>query len=318
MTRPKPTVHFVYCKPKWGSTLLRIFQLSEIVAKYLGDECEVRLTRLPRQALPGAQWLWAKAQPNGGVYFFGKACLSRIDPAAFDVIRRKATAICFDHVDGDLRESPIAGCDLHICTSYAQATAVERLTATGAMGAGQPFVLLHNNDTRLPDPPHERLNELRTLYVGLQRNLLLPSEFSGLVDVFDLSDGTPFESILPKFSQYNFHYAVRPPRDPSTEIYKPFLKGFVASKCGANVIAHRETEDVIHFLGDDYPYLVDTVSSDSVGAAFARAQHDFGGADWARALDVVSSMKADVAPQGIANRFLEMIEMLGIVARKAR
>lgn len=313
--RAVPTIHFVYRKPKWGSTVLRAFQLSAIVRRHLHDTCEVRLQRLPDRRIPGAQWLWAKRQPAGGVYFFSKSCLSKLDSAALNSLRRKAAAICFDHVDADLRDAPPQGCDLHVCTSFAQEAAARRLISDGRMGPGDPFVLLHNNDLRLEDIHPGKRDRLRTLYVGLRQNLLLPDNLTAKVDVFDLGAGLGFDSVLPHLPDYNLHYCVRPPRDTASELYKPFLKGFVAARCQANVIVHRETEDAERFLGADYPYMVDDLSAAGVGAALSRAEDDFGGPEWVRALDVMAAVEAQVSPPAIAARFQEMLRTLGVLTR---
>lgn len=299
----KAIVCFVYRKPKWGSTILRVFQLSKIVNRYLGEECEVRLHRLPSLSIPGAQYLWAKAMPAEAHYFFSKSCLPKLSEAALDLIRRKAATVCFDHVDGDLRTAPRSGCDFHICTSYAQEDAVKRLTTSGEIGPGEPLVILHNNDLRFEDLPPAPQTAFRTLYLGLGQNLVLPDSLRPEVDVYDLGAGVAFEDVIPKLPDYTFHYGVRPPPTPGLEVYKPFLKGFLAAKFGANIAVHRDTDDAARFLGSDYPYLVDDFLPETVGKVLMRARDGFGGPEWCNGVEIMRELAQKVTSKAIAMQF---------------
>lgn len=168
-------------------------------------------------------------------------------------------------------------------------------------------MLLHNVDTRLNTIPTMNLGELRTLYVGQGQNLMLPDYLIDRVDIFDLEAGAKFTKILPRFGEYNLHYCVRPERDVRTEIYKPFTKGFLAAKCCSNVIAFSGTEDTITFLGADYPYLVNELSNKNIEEALDKAEYDFGGSEWLRALDVMKEIEMKVSPNAIASSFRDLV-----------
>lgn len=304
---PPETIHFVYRKPKWGSTIMRIFQLSDAVSHNRGGRETVRLTRMPDFGVPGEQYVWAKSQPNGGVYFFSKSCLSKVKEGTLRILRRKGGKICFDLVDQDLLDMPKIAPDLYVCTSFAQKKAVERLIAAGQMAQSETYMLLHNNDVRLDGFSARQLAKLRPIYVGMAHNLLLPQSIANQITIRELDDTLTFEDVIPELPDHNFHFAVRPGRKAGSEIYKPFLKGFVAAACQSNIMVLRETDDAEVFLGENYPYLVETPEASACAEVLKRAEDDFGGPEWMEAIDRMSGIKDQVSPGAVARKFEEMV-----------
>ena len=100
--------------------------------------------------------------------------MSKLNDTTLDTLRKKGGAICFDLVEQNLLDTPKSGADLHICTSYAQETAVKRLVASNQMGPGETFILLHNNDLKLNGFAPKPHADLKLVYVGLGQNLRLP------------------------------------------------------------------------------------------------------------------------------------------------
>ena len=79
----------------------------------------------------------------------------------------------------------------------------------------------------------------------------------------------------------NVHYAVRNRRP--IDGFKPFLKGFTAAQCHANIIVPKTEGDAIYYLGSDYPYLLE---DDGLGSV----------------LEMIERVKASFGQRGVASR----------------
>ena len=90
--------------------------------------------------------------------------------------------------------------------------------------------------------------------------------------------------------------------------WKPFLKGFVAARCGAPVIVTAEDGDAAHYLGDDYPFYARSLAAADLEMALATAAAGFGGPDWARARDIMAQVAARSTDAQVCAEFRLMIE----------
>ena len=90
--------------------------------------------------------------------------------------------------------------------------------------------------------------------------------------------------------------------------WKPFLKGFVAARCGAPVIVTAEDGDAAHYLGDDYPFYARSLAAADLEMALATAAAGFGGPDWARARDIMAQVAARSTDAHVCAEFRLMIE----------
>jgi hypothetical protein len=90
--------------------------------------------------------------------------------------------------------------------------------------------------------------------------------------------------------------------------WKPFLKGFVAARCGAVVIVTADDGDAPHYLGDDYPFYSRSPSPVDLEMALATAAAAFGGPDWQRARDIMAQVAARSSDAQVCAEFRAMIE----------
>ena len=114
-------------------------------------------------------------------------------------------------------------------------------------------------------------------------------------------------SWLDLLPNYNCHWIVRQFR-PWDSSFKPFLKGFLAARCGAPVIVTAEDGDAGHYLGDDYPFYARSLAAADLEMALAIAAAGFGGPDWGRARDIMAQVAARSSDAQVCAEFRLMIE----------
>lgn len=311
MRRARQKIWFVYRQAQLhrGSVVMRAHQLCEVARAHLGGMYEFDLLRMPSN--PALQRLWVAARPRGGIYFVTKACTRKLKPENALRLQSKADGVCFDHVDSDLRAIRTAGADIHLCCSYGQLRAFERLQRSGADLPGKAMLLLHNADARLYGKDFPGVDRFSPVYCGTERVGHLPPEVRARISLLDASDAGKFGAALERLPGYNFHYCLRSDDDPEDELHKPFTKGFTAAVCRSNVLAHRDTTDVIEFLGEDYPFLVDSLAQDEVVGMLDRAAAAFAGPEWQLGLDRMEEVAERISPRAIAAQIETVLKELG-------
>ena len=90
--------------------------------------------------------------------------------------------------------------------------------------------------------------------------------------------------------------------------WKPFLKGFLAARCGAPVIVAADDGDAGYYLGDDYPFYARSLAAADLEMAMATAAAGFGGPDWARARDIMAQVAARSSDAHVCAEFRLMVE----------
>ena len=106
--------------------------------------------------------------------------------------------------------------------------------------------------------------------------------------------------------RYNCHWIVRNARP--WDSWKPFLKGFVAARCGSPVIVVEGDGDAAHYLGDDYPFYARSLAAADLELALATTAAAFGGPDWDRARDVMAQVAVRSTDAHVCAEFRLMIE----------
>lgn len=313
MGRKRQTVWFVYRKARInrGSMIMRAHQLCALAQQHLDEDYDFRLLRMPGQSTPGLQSLWARTRPRGGIYFMTKVCTRALTTENALRLQAKADGVIFDHVDSDLRDIRIPGADVHLCCSYDMLAALKARQIRESI-PGKPMLLLHNADARLYDQSFPGTDHFSPVYCGTESLGHLPDPIRARMDILDGSGVASMEEAIRRLPNYNFHYCLRSDDNPDDELYKPFTKGFTAAVCRSNVMAHRETSDVVEFLGEDYPYLVSSLSDQEVLDTLDRASLGFGGADWQRGMEVMRSVEDRISPSAIAAQIKSILRELGV------
>lgn len=284
---------------------MRSVQLKQVIGAHLPENIDLGVIAYePRHRTQF--WLWL-ARQKPAIFIILKNAAYAMPPEVLDWLRAKAIAVGVDHIDGDLSRIDLAPYDFHISASHAGQSALHAIPSLSRAYSG---CLLHHADPRLARLSFAATPAFQALYLGLPENALLPDSLSPEVSVMPIRTTSDMQSHLPRLPQFNFHFAVRPTSDAQTLLraYKPFTKGFTAASCHSNILINRDVDDAVHFLGEDYPYLVASPALADVIAGFERAREGFGSPEWLAALDRMRAMQAAVSPKALARQFQTIIE----------
>ncbi|TQE93408.1 MAG: DUF616 domain-containing protein, partial [Spiribacter salinus] len=243
-----------------GSTVLRGQQLSELVkARYEGER-DVRYVSDPSEL-------------HDEVVILTKGVLKATSPEALRDLRRHNIVVA-DFVDEPPRRDLIPEIDMLMASSLCGYR--DYLTMFPDVPA---FHVTHHVDTRIPRREEAPDDRFRAGYFGELVNTIRDERIEAVVDFNLVDTSRPNEDWIGSLEGYNFHYAFRRVRD--IDGAKPFLKGFVAAHCGANMMIQRSAGDAMFYLGADYPYLMpDEAGPEEIAVALEEAQESVGGPDW--------------------------------------
>ncbi len=114
---------------------------------------------------------------------------------------------------------------------------------------------------------------------------------------------------MKKINGYNCHYAIRNKR--KLDGFKPFLKGFVAAHCNANICIQRNESDAIYYLNGDYPFLVSEDANESeILDMLHRIKDSYGSGEWKYGLEVMRHVKEMSSDDFILNEFIDVIDSI--------
>ena len=292
--RARAPLTFVYSTklPNSTTTLLRGKQLSEIVAAHYGDLYDVSY-------VPDID------APRDQVVLVTKEALWHNKTPKLEALKARNLAMIGSWEDGqpDPEKTPLL--DAMMTLSIRGMLDVNR---------GWPnvpaFHVTHNVNSAVPflTPPMDRL---RTGYFGDLPNTVRPESLADDVDLVNAdSIGLRAKGIstdwLQALPHYNCHWIVRNRRP--LDGWKPFLKGFVAARCGAVVIVTRDDQNAAHYLGDDYPFYAESVGAADLEMAWANAASAFGGPEWRFAQDIMRQVGERSADSQVAAEFKAMMD----------
>ncbi len=310
----KQKIFFVYRKSmkNVGSTVMRVNQLMRIAQTNLRSKYEFAMLRMPNKNIPLMQQAWVLRQPRGAVYFFSKKTLKSLTQENALRLQAKSAGICFDYVDTDMREIYKTGVDIHLSCSYSQKKILDELKQKDSTINGKVMMLLHNADERLYQLKQIPQKRLRMAYLGTRSVSVFSDEIESRMDVLDASTPMKMAENLHGLGNYNFHYAIRGPEPDGVLVRRPFTKGFTAAVMNANIIANRSVEDVMDFLGEDYPYLVNSTDESEILEMLDNAEESFGSKVWFDALDIMNSVADRISPKSIAGQIESILDELGV------
>ncbi|MDN4598390.1 hypothetical protein [Leifsonia virtsii] len=268
-----------------GSTVMRGFQLADIAREHL-----------PRRRV-SVRPLGSTAR-NSDV-FLTKGAVNMATPEQLDLLVRSGNRLLFDPVDELPPWTTARFADVLVASSH---TAFEHYSR--AFPATRVALVDHHVDPRLPTSPAPP-SRFRAGYFGERVNAVLTPRIEERVDVVAIDTSRHDDAWLSGLGRYSFHYAVRQQR--ALDHFKPFLKGFTAAHCGAPVLIQRDQEEAVRWLGADYPYLLDDTNEETILSALARAESEFGGPRWLRALSVMEGIRARTSPERIASELAAAI-----------
>lgn len=285
----KLPVAFLYSTktPNSAVTVLRGKQLSEMVSEAHSDVYEISYVS-DIEALRNC------------VVIVTKEALLHNTAEALCRLRSRNIAVIGAWEDGIPEREKVAHLDAHMTLSIPQMLELNQLyPKTPAF-----HVTHHVNRQVLPSAPP--MDRLRTGYFGASFNTVRPDSLSSVVDIVGLNAMRVDDDWLTKLPNYNCHWIVR--NRQRWDGWKPFLKGFVAARCGAVVIVTRDDSNAPYYLGDDYPFYAESVEPKELEMAWIRVAAAFGGADWRLANDIMKQVAARSTEAQVCIEFKSMLD----------
>lgn len=262
-----------------GSTLMRGRQLAEIVRTHLGERYDVEVGASP--------------DVRDAIVVLTKGRLKKISEYDMQRVARAAAATIADFVDDPVRQSLVEFLDALWASSIGglKAALVARpLIATD--------LVTHHVDPRIPR--REPAESFAAAYFGEPTNAVLPAALKRAVTMVpvDTKEQRSGDGWIAELGRFSLHYAVRPSLPPG--IHKPFLKGFVAARSGANIMVDRFDGDALAYLGDDYPYLLADNAPATILAGVEFARQSFGSPTWREGLEIMRHVGTLCTPERVA------------------
>lgn len=276
-----------------ASTFLRAGQLAELVA----------------EELPGAYdiaWTTDAAGTRDSLVLLTKWALQTRSPEEIARIRARNIAVVGMWDDLIPDAGRMAAIDASMSLSYAQTLELARTWP------GTPAFYVPHHVNRLIRPPRvpgtPPMDRLRTGYFGELANTVRPPSLGGLVELVGINTSRRDEGWIDRLPEFNAHWIIRQRRE--IDGAKPFLKGFLAARCGAVVVTARETDDALLYLGDDYPFFVRSLETTDLEAMMLDMVAAFGGPDWRLAQGIMAEVRARSSDAVVAAEFRAMVETI--------
>ncbi len=254
-----------------GSTVLRGRQTAALLRAHLDGSRDV-------------QWRCDRAFRDC-IVILTKGLLKVTTPEELENLRRHNILIG-DFVDDPLRPDLLDHLDILIASS---------LCGLRHMMRAAPKLpcchITHHVDIRLPTQIKAPDDTMRAGYFGELANTIHTDRLAEKIAFHAVSTARQSNSWIKKLSEYNLHYAARQMQDHDG--FKPFLKGFIAAHCGANIIVQRNAGDAPYYLGTDYPYLLsEDAGPEDILDMLRHAEEGFGGPEWQHAQAIMQNIAA--------------------------
>ena len=272
-----------------GSTIMRGKQLADIARKFLGSEFAVRYADIRRDCT------------NSDV-LLTKGALKDLEPVELERLIKKGNRLYFDPADEIIPDDKVAFAHVIVAASLCAYDGFSERYHT------KPIKLVHHHvDPRVVSRARKfRHSMFRAGYFGELGNTIRTDGVSQKVDFHNVSTKVQNSRWITKLSGYSLHYAIRKPR--STDLFKPFLKGFMAAVCGANIFIQNEEKEAVRWLGEDYPFLLLEEPTEATILEHLDCIRDsFGSPEWERGLDRMRSIQARIAEVRIAGQLKDML-----------
>jgi hypothetical protein len=283
------------CRDKFSavaSTLMRGHQLADIARRHLDGKAQIEVVDETRVV-----------EQRNAILILTKGFLKEATTDQLEQLKRQGNVVCADYVDDPERE------DLHAAIDVYLAASIRQYIRCSELYPDKPVHLVsHHADPRLGgiEGPKDYCN---IGYFGEIVNARYASELQGKIDFCLVNTKFAEAGWIPRLGHCNVHYAVRNRRP--IDGLKPFLKGFTAAHCRANIIVPKAEGDAIYYLSSDYPYLLEDESLPSVLDMIARVKASFGGDEWHRGLEIMESVRRRSSPEQIASELETLLSRFG-------
>jgi hypothetical protein len=270
-----------------ASTFLRGQQLSEIVAAHHRERLNVRYTA-------------DLANLSGHVVILTKGALAVHSVETISDLARRNRAVMGSWDDMLPDPDKVAATTASMTLSHRQT-----LDFTRRFPDRPAYMVTHHVNAQIGagEPPKDRA---RIGYFGFLNNTHRPKSLGRTIDLIGINTMNVETDWLQELPRYNCHWIVR--RKKPHDGAKPFLKGFVAARCGAVVVVGRDEEDALQYLGDDYPFYIGGTDPAQLEYDTARILASFGSAEWRRAQEIMAQVAERSSDAQVAAEFLRMVE----------
>ena len=285
----KGSIHFVYSEPSryYGSTVLRGEQLAKIAQKALGQPVHFTSTdyRYKNCTLFITKWALYELRQKG---------LSRL--------KAKGNRIILDPIDGPIYPDWLKYADIIVAVSESISEEYKKNFPPNV----KVIVIDHNADLRLKQQNWSRKpKKLKTVYFGEHINTIYKPQIAQRVDFLWVDTVHQKDYWLKAAPNYNLHYAVRKKRDVYPN--KPFMKGFTAAHCGANILIQASEKEAVRWLGKDYPYLLHgRVTEKKILEMLKYAEKSYGSKEWRRGLRTMERIRKKTSEEAIGKQLVEL------------
>ena len=234
-----------------------------------------------------------------------KSFLKRATPQELEALKTRGNVVCVDYVDDKSRRELDEFIDVYLASSIRQYLAYKNEHSEKLV-----HMITHHPDPEIRDitGPKDYCN---IGYYGELANARYREEMQGLIDfclvhtkVVDPAN----RNWIQRLRHSNVHYAVRERRE--FDGFKPFLKGFTAAACQANIIVPATEGDARFYLTSDYPYMLPDQSIESVREMVRYCFESFGGAEWKRALEIMASVRERCSADHIRGEVQDLVDTI--------
>lgn len=286
----KSSIHFIYSDKyrDYGSTVLRGKQLSQIA----------------RKALSPTKVYYTSTDYNyeNCVLFLTKWSIFSLSIKEMEKLKENGNVLILDPIDANLLLERVRYADIIIAVSET----IYDLYRKRYIASKRIVVVDHNVDLRLKNIDWKQKPTIfRTGYFGEVINAVLTPAIRQLVDVVWVNNVEQNNYWLKELPKYSFHYAIRRKR----EVYpnKPFMKGFVAAHCGANILIQDSEKEAVKWLGEDYPYLLrGKVTDEKVIEMLKYAEKTYGSKIWEKGLEKMREIKEKTSEEAIGKQLVKL------------
>lgn len=286
------SINFIYSESSrhYGSTVMRGEQLSKIAQKALGKRVYFTSTDY---------------QYKNCILFLTKWAIYKLNEKDLQELKIRQNKLIFDLVDGELPADKIKFADVVV----AAADSIYQKNKRSLPKSVKVVSIDHHVDPRIRFVDWSiRPKKLRVGYFGELINTLITPKIKQRVDFIPVSNTTQNDDWFKELPKYNLHYAIRQKRDVYPN--KPFLKGFTAAHCDANILIQASEKEAIKWLGKDYPYLLrGKVTEEKILKLLDHIQKSYGSKEWERGLVIMRGIRAKTSEEAIGKQLVKLFQL---------
>lgn len=271
-----------------GSTVMRGEQLSRHVRDHFPDR-EVTFEPNPN--------------PRGRILILTKGFLEAVRADELKRLKERGNCLVADYVDAKPMAEQVEFIDVLLASSI-KAIVDYRVKHRTKLCVH----LTHHVDPRLPRG-NRASGRAVVGYVGERVNAIWSPQIHDQVELVHVDTSRRSDDWLRSVSRFNVHYAAR--RVRGIDGHKPFLKGFTAAHCDANIIVQRGSGDTDSYLGHHYPYLLSARPDEAeILEMLDRVRETFGGPVWDEGLEVMRHVQSRSCVSFIMDEFRALLRQL--------